>query len=108
MATAITTNLTPRARIVRGMISSMLVQPHQEDGPFAGSRFAGKFMGALAIVVEHAYPPPPVSRGTGEAPHFRRLIAAREVVAEFPGRVFVREPANLHRPLSARIEGRRG
>jgi hypothetical protein len=53
-----------------------LVEPHQKHGAFLGFRFCRDFLGTLVIVVENAYPYPPIARGTRKAQNLCGVIAA--------------------------------
>ena len=43
----------------------MLVEPHQPDLALRGMGVAGHFLSALAVVLLHAHPHPPVAGGLG-------------------------------------------
>src|ERR1700733_7053690 len=90
------------------LTTAFLIQSHQENRAFGRMSFSGKFLGALAIVIEHAHPHPPISGRTGKALYFGCAIAVHQVVGQFVGGVFMRKAANLHRPFSASLKRSRG
>ena len=85
-----------------------LVKPHEKHPALRGLRFGGEFLGALAIVAGHPYQHPPAAYGAVETLHFRRVVAAGEVVGKVRRGIFVRESTNLYRPPSTRLNGHRG
>src|ERR1019366_1160396 len=74
------------------------VEPHQKHRPLCRLRLVGQSCCALAVVVHHSYPHPPVSHGTHKLQDFGRLVTLLQVPRQFSGRLLPGEGADLNRP----------
>src|SRR5579883_2178076 len=91
--------LQKRQSTIEKPLPTVSVYPDQVDRSLRSLGLAGERFGALAIVVEHAHPHPPIPGRTIELGDFGGLIAAGQMLSQIRGSSRVLEFSDLHRPL---------
>src|SRR5579859_2258899 len=80
------------------------INTHQINPAFGRRVFPRNLLGALLVVVEHAYAHPPITAWSFEVEDLGGAIAALEFVFHLGCGIFITEAANLHLPASAGVE----